>query len=408
MFNKCYGIIKKLLYHSHPLKFDFSTKSPLTFTSILLPKEFIKHIMKTLQIGSITARIPIIQGGMGIGVSLSGLAAAVANEGGIGVISATGLSLLYARPSDSFVEAGNRGLAEEIRKARKKSDGIIGVNIMVALTNFAELVKTSIAEKADLIFCGAGLPLDLPAFLTKNSKTKLVPIVSSARAAKLICQKWASSYQYLPDAVVLEGPEAGGHLGYKPSQLKDPCFSLEELLPQVVAEVSYFEKKYHKSIPVIAAGGIYTGEDIHRMMRLGASGVQLGTRFVTTDECDAADSFKELYVNTGQEDIEIIESPVGMPGRAIHSFFLQKVKKGMEYPKACPFHCIKTCDSKKSPYCIALALYHAYKGNFEKGFAFAGSNAFKAKRILSVRDTIGELSREYERSCEGSDCPVNR
>ena len=253
--------------------------------------------MKTLTIGDLKARIPIIQGGMGVGISLSGLASAVANEGGIGVISAAGLGLLYKKLSPSnYTEAGNLGLAEEIRKAREKAKGIIGVNVMVALSDFAELVKTSIAEKVDIIFSGAGLPLDLPSFLKKDSVTKLVPIVSSARAVRIICEKWKNNYDYLPDAVVLEGPKAGGHLGYKENQLEDQHFSLEELLPQVVEEVSHFEQKYDKKIPVIAAGGIYTGEDIKRMIDLGASGVQLGTRFVTTTECDASEAFKQTYI----------------------------------------------------------------------------------------------------------------
>lgn len=369
---------------------------PFASIFILRKDGFIRHRMKILKIGNLTASLPIIQGGMGVGVSISGLAAAVANEGGIGVISATGLSLLYTKISKDFVEAGNIGLAEEIRKAREKTHGIIGVNIMVALTNFAELVKTSIQSKVDIIFCGAGLPLDLPSFLTSDSVTKLVPIVSSARAAKLICQKWENNYQYLPDAIVLEGPKAGGHLGYKITELEDARFSIEELLPQVVAEVSVFEKKYNKSIPVIAGGGIYTGEDVYRMMALGASGVQMGTRFVTTTECDADEAYKLMYVNAKEEDIEIIKSPVGMPGRAIRSPFLQKVKEGLRQPKSCPYHCIRTCDITNSPYCIALALYNAYKGNFEKGFAFAGSSAFKAKRIMSVKETMAEIVNEFK------------
>lgn len=351
--------------------------------------------MKTLQIGNLTAQLPIVQGGMGVGISLSGLASAVAKEGGIGVISAAGLGLLYKKLSSNYTEAGNLGLKEEIRKAREKARGIIGVNIMVALSDFAELVKTSIAEKADIIFSGAGLPLDLPSFLKKDSVTKLVPIVSSARAAKLICEKWKHNYDYLPDAVVLEGPKAGGHLGYKENQLDDKNYSLEELLPQVVAEVSQFEQQYGRKIPVIAAGGIYTGEDIYRVMQLGASGVQLGTRFVTTYECDASEAFKETYIEAREEDIEIIKSPVGMPGRAIHCNFLQKVKDGLKQPKICPFKCIKTCDISKSPYCIVTALYNAFKGNLENGYAFAGSNAFRADRITSVKETINELVKEF-------------
>ena len=349
--------------------------------------------MKTLTIGDLKARIPIIQGGMGVGISLSGLASAVANEGGIGVISAAGLGLLYKKLSPSnYTEAGNLGLAEEIRKAREKAKGIIGVNVMVALSDFAELVKTSIAEKVDIIFSGAGLPLDLPSFLKKDSVTKLVPIVSSARAVRIICEKWKNNYDYLPDAVVLEGPKAGGHLGYK----EDQHFSLEELLPQVVEEVSHFEQKYDKKIPVIAAGGIYTGEDIKRMIDLGASGVQLGTRFVTTTEYDASEAFKQTYIQAEEKDIEIIKSPVGMPGRAIHCSFLEKVKAGIKQPKACPFNCIKTCDISRSPYCIVTALYNAFKGNFENGYAFAGSNAWRANKITSVRETITELMNEWK------------
>ena len=267
---------------------------------------------------------------------------------------------------------------------------------MVALSDFAELVKTSIAEKVDVIFSGAGLPLDLPSFLKKDSVTKLVPIVSSARAVRIICEKWMNNYSYLPDAVVLEGPKAGGHLGYKENQLEDEHFSLEELLPQVVHEVSLFEEKYNKRIPVIAAGGIYTGEDIKRMMDLGASGVQLGTRFVPTTECDASEAFKESYIKAEEKDIEIIKSPVGMPGRAIHCNFLQKVKDGLKQPKSCPYNCIKTCDISKSPYCIVVALLNAARGNFENGYAFAGTNAWRTNRIMSVKETISELISEWK------------
>ncbi len=333
---------------------------------------------------------------MGIGVSLSGLAAAVANEGGVGVISSAGLGLLYKDFSSNFMEAYIYGLQEEIRKAREKTMGVIGVNIMVAMTNFADMVKTSIAEKVDIIFSGAGLPLDLPSFLQKDSTTKLVPIVSSARAAKLICEKWKNNYDYLPDAIVVEGPKAGGHLGFKPEQITDENFSLERLIPEVVHEVRQIELAYHATIPVIAAGGIYSGQDMFDIMQLGASGVQMGTRFVTTDECDASAAFKQTYIDAKKEDIEIIKSPVGMPGRAIHNSFLEKVKDGEKQPQACPYHCIKTCDISKSPYCIIAALYSAFKGNFKTGYAFAGSNAFKATKITSVKETVQSLIKEFK------------
>ena len=357
-----------------------------TFAAYLITIFF----MKTLTIGDLKPRFPIIQGGMGVGISLSGLASAVANEGGIGVISAAGLGLLYKKLSPNYTEAGNLGLAAEIRKAREKAKGIIGVNVMVALSDFAELVKTSIAEKVDIIFSGAGLPLDLPSFLKKDSVTKLVPIVSSARAVRIICEKWKNNYDYLPDAVVLEGPKAGGHLGYKENQLEDEHFSLEELLPQVVEEVSHFEEKYNKRIPVIAAGGIYTGEDIKRVMDLGASGVQLGTRFVTTTECDASDAFKESYVKAQEKDIEIIKSPVGMPGRAIKNAFMEKVMRGEKIPHGC-HQCLKHCNPAEIPYCITDALIHAAKGEVSEALLFCGADAYKAERIETVREVIESL-----------------
>lgn len=270
--------------------------------------------MKTLKIGDLLARLPIIQGGMGVGISLSGLASAVANQGGVGVISSAGLGVIYREHSKDYNTASIWGLREELRKAREKTKGIIGVNVMVAMSNFADMVRTAIAEKADIIFSGAGMPLNLPSFLTKGSKTKLAPIVSSARAAKLICEKWLANYKYVPDAIVVEGPKAGGHLGYKPEQITDEHFSLERLLPEIVSEVRRFGTAHDTHIPVIAAGGIYTGEDIYRIMELGADGVQMGTRFVTTEECDASTEFKRSYIEASQQDIEIIQSPVGMPG----------------------------------------------------------------------------------------------
>ena len=347
--------------------------------------------MRELKIGGITIPVPIIQGGMGVGISLSGLAVAVANEGGVGVISAAGLGLVHRNPALDFIQANIEGLKKEIRSAKEKTKGIIGVNIMVAMSNFAELVKTAISEKADVIFSGAGLPLDLPKFLNADSVTKLVPIVSSGRAAKILCEKWKSLYNYLPDAIVVEGPKAGGHLGFKNNQLEDTHFALEELVTDVVREVAVFEEKYNQQISVIAAGGIYTGDDIFNIMKYGASGVQMGTRFVTTEECDASLKFKESYINAKQSDIEIIMSPVGMPGRAVHNDFIDKVRNGLKKPLKCPFHCIKTCDVSKSPYCIITALFNAYKGNMKSGYAFAGANAYLSERISTVKEVFTEL-----------------
>lgn len=352
--------------------------------------------MKPLRIGNLSIRIPVIQGGMGVGISMSGLASAVANEGGVGVISCAGLGILYKDSSENYLSASIYGLKEEIRKARKKTIGIIGVNVMVAMTNFADMIRTCIAEKVDLIIAGAGLPLDLPSFLKKDSITRLVPIVSSSRAAKIICEKWKTNYNYLPDAVIVEGPKAGGHLGFKEENINDNDYSLEKLVPEIVNELKFFEEKYNQSIPLVAAGGIYTGQDIKRIMMLGASGVQMGTRFVTTYECDAPQAFKQAYIDADEKDIEIIKSPVGMPGRAIFSNFIQKVRDGRKQPKKCPFKCIRTCDIDKSPYCIIIALINALKGNFESGFAFAGSNAFRATKISSVKEIFQSLIKEYK------------
>ena len=354
--------------------------------------------MKGLKIGNLAIAVPVIQGGMGVGISLSGLAAAVANEGGVGVISSAGLGLLYRDFSENFLEASILGLKEEIRKAREKTRGIIGVNVMVAMTNFVDMIKTSISEKVDIIIAGAGLPLDLPSFLKKDSITKLIPIVSSARATRIICEKWKTNYDYLPDAVIVEGPKAGGHLGFKEEQIGDGNYALEKLVPEIVNELKPFEEKYNKPIPLIAAGGIYTGEDIKNIMNLGASGVQMGTRFVTTHECDASPGFKQAYINASEKDIEIIRSPVGMPGRAIFSEFIRKVKEGKKQPLKCPFKCIRTCDISKSPYCIIIALINALKGNFKNGFAFAGSNAFRATKITSVKEIFQSLIKEYQES----------
>lgn len=350
--------------------------------------------MQALRIGGLEIKVPIIQGGMGVGISLNRLASAVANEGGVGVISSAGLGLLYRHLSKDYLEASILGLREEIRTARAKTKGILGVNIMVALTNFEDMVRTSIEEKVDMIISGAGLPLDLPKYLQADSVTRLVPIVSSGRAAKIICEKWKSLYNYLPDAIVVEGPKAGGHLGFKADQIFDEKFSLEELIPEVVKEVAVFEEKYQQEIPVIAAGGIYNGEDIYNIMQAGAKGVQMGTQFVTTYECDAADDFKQAYINANEEDVEIIVSPVGMPGRAIHNEFLAAVKRGEKKPIHCPVKCIKTCNVDTTPYCIISALMNAYKGKFNGGYAFAGANAYRAKTIRSVKELMSELVDE--------------
>lgn len=351
-----------------------------------------------LKIGDLVAKIPIIQGGMSVGISLSGLASAVAEEGGIGVIGTAMIGMSESDLYSNGLEANLRALKKEIRKTREMTQGIIGVNIMVALTNYADMVKLSIEEGIDIIFCGAGLPLDLPKYLTNGSKTKLVPIVSSDRAAKIICKKWLSKFNYLPDALVVEGPKAGGHLGFKMEQINDPDYVLEKIVPQVIDAIKPFEKDHQKDIPVIAAGGVYSGKDIYKFLKMGAAGVQMGTRFVATHECDAAIEFKQAFVDAEEDDLVLIKSPLGLPGRAVRNKFIEDVNLGVRKPFKCPYHCIKTCDPKNSPYCISFALISAKKGKLKHGFAFAGTNAYRIDKIISVKALITSLLQEYEQA----------
>ncbi len=358
-----------------------------------------KHGMPPLEIGDLRAELPIIQGGMGVGVSLAGLASAVANEGGIGVISAVGVGMSRPDFGKNPVGACIEGLRDEIRKARSMTKGVLGVNLMVASSNFALEARTAIEEGIDVIISGAGLPLDLPSYLVEGAKTKLMPIVSSAKAAALLAKKWMSSYGYSPDGYVVEGPMAGGHLGFKPEQIDDPAYALESILPEVVAEAEEQGRQFGKKIPVIAAGGVYTGGDIHRFLSMGAGGVQMGTRFVATYECDAADAFKQAIVDCEEGDVGIIKSPVGMPGRAVRNNFITDSEKGLKTPFACPYHCIKTCKHEESPYCIALALLNAKQGKLDRGFVFAGKNAPRVKEILHVSELIASLKKEYQAAC---------
>lgn len=354
--------------------------------------------MKSFNIGDLKIPVPIIQGGMGIGISLSGLASAVANMGGIGVISSVGIGFLGKNQKTNLKISHIEALKREIQKAREQTNGVLGVNIMTVLTNFSDMVKTSIEEGIDVIFSGAGLPLDLPKYLTKQSRTKLVPIVSSARAASIITNKWMQNYNYLPDAFVVEGPKAGGHLGFKPEEIHDSKYNLENLVSEVKEVTTGIMKKYKKAIPVIAAGGIYTGRDIFQIMKNGASAVQLGTRFIATEECDASPEFKQAFTSASSKDIKIIKSPVGLPGRTIFNQFLLQAHEGNRRPLNCKYNCIKTCDPKSTLYCISSALLEAYRGNLKDGFAFSGSNAGKVQNISTVKRVFNELISEYKKA----------
>lgn len=360
--------------------------------------------LPTLHIADLEINPPIIQGGMGVRVSGARLAAAVANEGCAGVIASVGLGRFEDAPGSQFVELNDDALREAIRSARKLSNGVIGVNVMVALSNYDSLVRAAADEGIDFIVSGAGLPLDLPG-LVGDSKVALIPIVSSARALRIICQKWQRGYNRLPDAVVVEGPRAGGHLGFKREELSDDVnFSLEQLTTDVVE----FARTLDRPVPVIAAGGIFTGSDIARFLKLGASGVQMATRFVCTHECDVDERFKLAYINAAEDDIVIIQSPVGMPARVIRNSFVDRMERGETAPFVCKYRCLKTCDPDTAPYCIARLLADAAKGNLQEAFAFAGSNAPKCNEIVSVKSLVEELATDAAAAlADKAACPTS-
>jgi len=354
-----------------------------------------KFEMPKLRIRDLTADSPVIQGGMGVGISLSGLASAVAASGGIGVIAANGIGMIETDYFKDGRAANIRALRSEIRKVRATTVGLVGVNIMVALNDFQELLNAAIEEKVDLIIMGAGLPVkNIPVEEIRKNNIKVAPIVSTARAADLIFKMWKRIYNDVPDAVIVEGPEAGGHLGVKEDEIDDPSLSIEKVVPEVRGIMDGYADEFHRDIPVVAAGGIFTGEDIYRIMKLGAQGVQMGTRFVATDECDADIRFKEAYVASRKEDIGIIKSPVGLPGRAIINEFLRDAAVKKRNFK-CPWQCLAGCQAEKANYCISLALNNARRGNLARGFAFVGSNAYRVEKIVPVAELMRELETGY-------------
>ncbi|MGE5655972.1 MAG: NAD(P)H-dependent flavin oxidoreductase [Actinomycetota bacterium] len=359
--------------------------------------------LPSLQIGQHIARYPIIQGGMGIRISGAHLAAAVANAGGIGIISAVALGLNspyfdITQPNgrkrrEQFFEANRLALIDEIQMARSLSPvGILGINAMVAAQDYETLVRTAAEQGVNLIISGAGLPLQLPEYTAEYPEVALVPIVSSARAARIICRKWERQFGRLPDAFVVENPNsAGGHLGAKSEELGDRAFEAEQVIPELVA---YLQQEVGQSIPVIAAGGVWDRADIDQMLALGASGVQIGTRFITTDECDADIRYKEFHLHAQPEDVVIISSPVGMPGRALRNAFVEKVSAGVsDLEKRCLFNCLHTCKCRDEQqyFCIIQVLDKAARGDIENGLVFSGSNAGRADRMMPVAELMAEL-----------------
>jgi len=348
---------------------------------------FVMKKLKPLIIGDLEIKVPIVQGGMGVKISTASLASAVANCGGAGTLASVGLGDDRQENRADYPKASREGLIYEIRQTKKSTKGIFGVNIMVALSNYEDLVSTTVKQGVDFIVSGAGLPLRLPE-LTEGTKIKLIPIVSSARAADIIIKTWQRRYNRIPDAIVVEGPLAGGHLGFK---YEDIMSRKTDLLENITKDVITLVKNLGLKIPVIAGGGIYDGTRIADFLKLGASGVQIATPFVTTFECSVPDNFKELYLTAKEEDILIIASPVGMPGRALRTKFIDGVMKGEKRPISCNYICLKTCDPHTAPYCIAEAMFNAAIGDLDNAIVFTGAVPPKIKRIISVNELMDTL-----------------
>ena len=345
--------------------------------------------IKPLVIGDLEAKIPVIQGGMGVGVSLSNLAGAVAKEGGIGIISTAQIGYRDPEFDSNPIETNLRAITEEVAKAKEiAKGGIIGVNIMVASRKYEEYVKAAVSAGVDLIISGAGLPMTLPK-LVDGFKTKIVPIVSSVKSADVICKYWWKKYQRVPDAVVIEGPKAGGHLGFTMEELLGD-FDFETEIKKIIEHIRIFGEGVKKYIPVIVAGGVYERKDLEHYLELGADGVQIATRFVTTYECDASMEYKQKYIDAKLEDIVIVKSPVGMPGRAILNPYMEKAKNGPIPHGKCHL-CVSTCNPATTPYCITEALVNAAVGKVDDALLFCGENAYRATKLEHVKDIMDEF-----------------
>ncbi len=349
-------------------------------------------MLQGLTLGQKTLSVPIIQGGMGIGISMSNLAAAVMKEGGIGVISAAMPGFAEPDFESNPIEANVRALKQEIQKA-KKTDGILGVNVMVASQHYDLYVNTAIEAGADLIISGAGLPLKLPDYV--RGRCMMAPIVSSGKAARVILSMWDRHHHAIPDLIVIEGYQAGGHLGFsKQDLISDTCQSNEQILKDVLTVIKPFEEKYGRHIPVFVAGGIFSHEDIIHIMRLGADGVQMATRFIATKECDAAKGFKEMIVDAKKEDIVLVKSPAGMPGRAIRNDFVKQMEQSGSQAIAKCYGCMIPCNPAATPYCITRALCAAARGDKKNGLFFTGTNAARIDHISDVHTLMKELIGE--------------
>ena len=345
-----------------------------------------------LKIRNKTARIPIVQGGMGIGVSRSRLAGAVAKAGGVGMISSAQIG--YDEPDfEKDVQGCNiRSLEKHIRLAKAQAEGgLVGVNVMHALEHYSDHVKAAVRAGADLVVCGAGLPVDLPE-LVGGADTAIVPIVSSRKAASLLLRMWDRKYARTADMLVIEGPLAGGHLGFSPEQLEHISeLDYDREISGILEEKRVYEEKYDCSIPVVLGGGIFNSAQVRQVMEKGMDGVQVATRFVATEECDAAYAYKQAYLDAGDEDVVLIKSPVGMPGRALRNAFIRRAEAARIPVERC-FRCIRKCSPIQTPYCITQALINAMKGDVDNGLIFCGANVGRIRELTTVPALMEELA----------------
>ena len=355
--------------------------------------------LKALRIGDMIAKIPIIQGGMGVGISRSKLAGAVAAEGGIGIISTAQIGYDEENFENDQAECNLRAIGKHIRCAKEIAggNGLVGANIMVALKHYKEHVMAAVAAGADVIISGAGLPVKLPEYIGKACRTKIAPIVSSRRAADIILKMWARRYDRTADFIVIEGPKAGGHLGFSNEELQNmENIDYDTEIKEIIGCTKEYEKKYNTHIPVNFAGGIFDHYDIIHAIELGADGVQIASRFVATKECDASEEYKKAYIDAKEEDIKIIKSPVGMPGRAIRNEFIKRVEKENQPVLKC-YNCMKKCNPKEVPYCITKALVDAVNGDINNGLIFCGANVGRINEMTTVHELMEELINPKEK-----------
>ncbi len=354
-----------------------------------------------LKIGKFEIKYPIIQGGMGVGISWDQLAGTVSKEGGLGIISSVGTGyyqdeafadkIVAGKPYEALNFYSKKALVEIFKNARKIcADAPLGCNVLYAINDYGRVVRDACEAGADAIITGAGLPTNMPEFTADFPDVALIPIVSSAKALKIICKRWTQRYNRLPDAVIVEGPKSGGHQGFTYEQCFEEVYQLENLIAPIKEEI----KKWG-DFPLIAAGGIWDKKDIDKMMALGADGVQMGTRFIATHECDAHQNFKEVLLQTKEEDIKLLKSPVGYPARGVRTKLIEMVEKREGPAIKCISNCVAPChrgeEAKVVGYCIADRLSDAYLGNKETGLFFTGSNGYRINEIISVKELMHKL-----------------